>query len=542
MLHIKESEEMLKKLSAVALSMIFIILLVAGCGNTNNKTAVEPTTHEIKTKLPKLNMKKWHYIAKQNIYYQTDVAYCEKPANEFYEKLSVFVPGAYMNAKKNSDGTFTCKLNTKAKLNEYTAADAPIVMPINTPGYSASTAINETEINNNQIITKMLSLYTSQGFVLISSGCRGGNEGAPTGVTDLKAAIRYIRYCDDVIAGDAESIFVFGMSGGGAQAAILGAAGDSELYEPYLKKIGAVQGASDSVAGSMDWCPVTSLNTANAEYEWMMGSSRTGQSKIEKKVSEKLAVAYAEYVNKAGFKDKDGNTLTLEESKDGIYQAGSYYDYLKSVIEKSLNNFLEDTDFADSSAQAFIDTLNTDKKWINYDKSTNTATITSISDFVNTLKIAKGYPVAFDRPEIENSLFGFGDGKGAHFDSILAGILTDLKSKYASDYNSDLEKKDSLGNTMEHRVNMYSPLYFLMENEEGFKTTNVAKFWRIRSGIEQTNTSVTTEVNLALALEQYDGVESVDFETVWAQGHAEAERKGDSAANFIKWVNDCMKK
>lgn len=58
-----------------------------------------------------------------------------------------------------------------------------------------------------------------------------------------------------------------------------------------------------------------------------------------------LAAAFAEYVNGAGFVDADGKALTLEESTEGIYQAGTYYDYMKSVIEESLNNFLGDTTF-----------------------------------------------------------------------------------------------------------------------------------------------------------------------------------------------------
>lgn len=38
-------------------------------------------------------------------------------------------------------------------------------------------------------------------------------------------------------------------------------------------------------------------------------------------------------------------------------------------------------------------------------------------------------------------------------------------------------------------------------------------FWRIRTGINQGDTALNTEVNLALALENYGT--DVDFETVW---------------------------
>ncbi|MBQ2442786.1 MAG: tannase, partial [Ruminococcus sp.] len=156
-------------------------------------------------------------------------------------------------------------------------------------------------------------------------------------------------------------------------------------------------------------------------------------------------------------------------------------------------------------------------------------------------KPASETPLAFDQPNGQNNLFGYGDGKGAHFDKILADILKEQNSEFAAEFAAAFEKTDSVGYTVEQRVNMYTPLYYLMETRDGFGKSNVAKYWRIRSGIEQFNTSVTTEANLALALEKYDGVKSVDFETVWAQGHTEAERTGDATANFIAWINSCVK-
>ena len=195
------------------------------------------------------------------------------------------------------------------------------------------------------------------------------------------------------------------------------------------------------------------------------------------------------------------------------------------------------------AAQEYVDSMNSDKKWINYDKATNTATITSIADFAKECKHAKNLITGFDQPDGQNNLFGYGDGKRAHFDKILADVLTELNSPYAADYKTDLAKKDALGYTVEQRVNMYSPLYFLMESREGYGTANVAKHWRIRSGIEQDTNSVTTEINIDLALESYDGVESVDFETIWGRNHDLAERdNGDSTTNLIEWINSCMKK
>ena len=60
-----------------------------------------------------------------------------------------------------------------------------------------------------------------------------------------------------------------------------------------------------------------------------MGVTRSGLSDDEQAISDALAAAFAEYVNSAQIKDENGNILTLEESSEGIYQSGSYYDYLK---------------------------------------------------------------------------------------------------------------------------------------------------------------------------------------------------------------------
>ena len=625
-----------KTLSIVSLMLCFC-LLVAGCGNTGTTTGTdnstsdtagiekgEDTMGEAVTALGKIDNKAWQYNSDDDVYYQIGISYCEKPADTNYETLAVFVPGSYMNATDNGDGTYTCEINTSAKVGNYTADTAPIVMPINTPGYSAMAALTSYSSFTD---------YTKEGFVYIHAGCRGRDAGAPAGVTDLKAAVRFIRYSDDTIPGNAESIFTFGMSGGGAQSALMGSTGDSALYDPYLEAIGAVSGVSDAVLGSMCWCPITNLDTADEAYEWMMGVTRSGLSDEQQQISDKLAEAFASYINAAGIKDPNGTVLTLSESSDGIYQAGSYYDYMKTVIEGSLNNFLADTTFPydasstssgggmegmggfgggrpdggggrpdggegapsfgsgerpdgempgggtpggntenDSSdvnyedidditrndttsgvslsgtyetAQDYIDALNANGEWVTYDASTNTVTITSIEDFVVACKNASKNLGAFDQldgGQGENTLFGYGDGNGAHFDAYLAELLNDLGSSYASDYASDLAKKDSVGNTVDYRVNMYTPLYYLLESSAGYQTSSVAKYWRIRTGIFQGDCALSTEMNLALALQNYSGVDSVDFETIWGAGHTQAERTGNSTDNFIAWVNECMGK
>lgn len=595
---------MKKQLTAILYAGLCLSL--AGCAGSAQKpeAASQPSeTTAVVTNLSMIDNSAWQYNEEDDVYYQIGISYCENPADSTYETLAVFVPGAYMNAEDNGDGTYTCSINTEGTVNGYTAETAPIVMPINTPGYSAQAALSDyTDVTD----------YMNAGFVYVHAGCRGRDAGAPAGVTDLKAAIRYIRYSDETVPGDAESIFTFGMSGGGAQSAIVGASGDSALYEPYLTAIGAVQGVSDAVLGSMDWCPITNLDSADEAYEWMMGSTRSGLTEEEQAVSDRLAEAFATYINNAGIKDESGNILTLEESEEGIYQAGSYYDYLKAVIEDSLNHFLEDTtfpyevtssgngmrqgrgnhggerpigDFGTESfnaeegmpegrpdgtgemnfeamddierndvstglslngtyetVQDYIDALNGNGEWVTYDEVNHTVTITSIEAFVKNLKTASKNLGAFDQLDAgqgENTLFGYGDGTGAHFDSTLASILSELGSEYASAYESDLAKTDSIGSSVATRLNMYTPLYYLLESYEGYNTSTVAKYWRIRTGINQSDCALSTEVNLALALENNSNVDSVDFETVWGQGHTQAERTGNSTDNFIAWVEEC---
>ena len=563
---------------------------------------------EAVTNLPKVDQTAWQYNGDDDVYYQIGISYCETPADTAYETLAIFVPGAYMTATENGDGTYTCEIDPDAVVGAYTAETAPIVMPINTPGYSAMAALTSYA---------SFTSYTDEGFVYVHAGCRGRDAGAPAGVTDLKAAVRYLRYTDDVIPGNAERIFTFGMSGGGAQSALMGSTGDSALYDAYLEEIGAVTGVSDAVLGSMCWCPITNLDTADEAYEWMMGVTRSGLTEEEQHISDQLAEAFAAYINSAGIKDPDGLVLTLSESADGIYQAGSYYDYMKTVIEESLNHFLSDTEFPyDASsasgggrggfdggmpggfgggqrpergegapdfdagqkpdgemmsgkvsfeeldditrnetasgvslsgtyetAQDYIDALNAEREWVHYDAATNTASITSIEDFVLACKSASKNLGAFDQldgGQGENTLFGYGDGNGAHFDAALADILNALGSDYASDYAEDLTRQDSAGNTVDYRVNMYTPLYYLLESSEGYQESTVAKYWRIRTGIAQGDCALSTEMNLALALENDERVESVDFETIWGAGHTQAERSGNSTDNFIAWVNACL--
>ena len=119
--------------------------------------------------------------------------------------------------------------------------------------------------------------------------------------------------------------------------------------------------------------------------------------------------------------------------------------------------------------------------------------------------------------------------------------LSNWDSSYATSYSEDLDSKDAIGKDIAYRANMYNPMYYLCDYYEGNGTSNVAKYWRINTGITQGDTANVTEMNLALALQNNSKVKSVDFATVWGQGHTTAERTGSSTTNFINWVNECLK-
>lgn len=205
------------------------------------------------------------------------------------------------------------------------------------------------------------------------------------------------------------------------------------------------------------------------------------------------------------------------------------------------------------TAQDYIDSLNGNETWIEYDSSTNTAKITSLEAFVKHCKNPSKSVPAFDdleRSQAENGVFGFNSNESAHFDKTVADLLSknsdkysqydDYSSDYASEYESDLAKTDSQNNTMETRVNMYNPMYYLCDYYDGAGSSDVAKYWRINTGIEQGDTSQCVDVNLYLAVLSKVGSDNVEFSTVWGQGHTQAERTGDSTSNFIHWVNNCL--
>ncbi|MFC8512140.1 esterase [Streptomyces sp. NPDC057257] len=528
----------------------------------------------------------WSYDSANDVYYQLGKVYVTNPAATDYENLSIYVPGAYLTATANSDGTtYTAKPNPKGTVGAYSGRTAPIVIPVNTPGYAAQKPATSYSYSS-------VSQYLAAGHIYVWPGMRGKdsststrNDAAPWAVTDLKAAIRFLRYNKSVLPGSTDDIVLFGMSGGGAQASVGGSSGDSPLYFPYLRSLGAAmedangRPLSDAVAGVMAWCPITNLQEANLSYEWNMGQFASTGTRASgtwtSAYSADLAKAWPKYVNRLGLRDEHGRRLELTESSSGTYLAGSYYDHLIGVITTSLNNFLADNTFPYTittqggppgsgqtgtsttyeTVEDYIAYLNTNSTWVTYDSATNTATVSGLEGFVDSQKNANKPVGAFDgysRGQGENSVFAMALNSPSHFVPLSRDVIKANETKYAtySDWNSDygyaaydsdFAKKDSVGKDMAWRADAYNPLYYLSPAFAGYRRSQVARHWRIRTGIMQGDTANTTEINLQLALLNY-GIRDVDFATVWAKAHTQAERTGDPTTNFIAWVASVTKK
>ena len=520
----------------------------------------------------------WSFDSTNGVYYQIGVVYCLNTTNTDYQSFGIYVPKEYLTCTQSGE-KYSCEINSSGKKESFTASTAPIVMPVNTPGYSAMKAPTTYEYNT-------VSEFIKKGIIYLNAGCRGRYEtsttftsGAPWAVVDLKTAIRYVRYNKKLIPGDKDKIYTFGMSGGGAQSCLMGVTGNSELFTKYLEANGAAMKDSegkdikDNIKGSQCWCPITNLDTADEAYEWNMGQYYSTGTRADgtftKLLSDDLAAEYVKYVNAIKLKDPKGNELTLTETNKG-----SYYDFLKSVIEESLNNFFKDTTFpytpdtrpgpfpphteselsvTYNNISEYIAAKNNGTEWLLYDEATKKASITSVGDFVKNCKNARKNVGAFDDlnwGQAENQVFGTSpDEKVKHFDQILYNLLNTNKAKYEGkegwkdtypeEYLNDFGDVDSIGNNVTTRLNMYNPMYYLIDYYGGNGTSDVADYFRINTGIAQSDTGNVVEMNLYLALLNYG--KNVEFTTVWEKEHVEAERTGTSTANFISWVTEIEK-
>lgn len=449
------------------------------------------------------------FKAYEGIFYVTNVE------DSAYQKLNLYVP---LDTKGKSDG------------------EIPILMRNNVGGYMASPAGTPSPADAT-------GRALEEGYVVCIPGARGNGSSvtesgktiytgtAPSGLLDLKAATRYLHYNDDLIPGNSDRIFTDGTSAGGAMSALQGATGDDSEYQPYLKAMGAAD-ASDAVYASICYCPITDLNHADMEYEWLYGRLNDGirgLNAAQIAVSDELAALCPSYINSLGLKDENGNPVT----------ADNYMNYLKTFIMASAQKALEEgCEIPDSIGivryakprPTFAQRLGagpvnggiaqrgmfphkneytdyvTDIDWMKY------LTYVAAQTTLKTPPAFDAYGVLNDAVTPENRVFGDTEGNPSNF--------TDFSLRKRTGNH-----KAILSSGLEERVRLMNPMDFIKEARSG-----IASHWYIRHGAKDRDTSFLVPLNLATRLRNagYD----VDFALPWNRPHS-----GDyNLDDLFRWI------
>jgi len=468
------------------------------------------------------------------------IVYVTNPVDTAYEVMNIYIPEAYFNG---------------ISINGYTATSAPIFFPNQVGGYMpgkpASTKNNgfggmmppmggnngappqgmtdngRPPIGNGGPMgdfgkrenTVLVAL--SKGYVVASAGARGRTNKdlkgvfygkAPAAIVDLKAAVRYLKYNDKAMPGDANKIISNGTSAGGAMSALLGATGDNPDYLPYLKELGAAN-TSDAIFATSAYCPITNLDHADAAYEWQffginsyqkrgpMGpQSNAAESQLSEaqiKVSKELKQLFPTYVNSLHLKATNGEGYTLDANGNGNFKT-----LVKSYVIASAQKALEGG--IDLSKLAWLKIEN--KKVIDLDWEA----------YIRYMQRQKT-PPAFDALDLaspENNLFGTSTIDNQHF-TVYGVQNSTTKVKIADDLI----------------IRMMNPMNYI-----GTPNTQTAKHWRIRHGSKDKDTGLAISVILATYLQNNGN--DVNMELPWDRPHS-----GDyDLDELFKWVDDISKK
>ncbi|MFI9546974.1 subtype B tannase [Streptomyces sp. NPDC052016] len=454
------------------------------------------------------------------------ITYVAKPVDATYQSLNVSVPVTIDGTAVDASDAPILFANSVGGYMPSSVANATGIggggmgggmgggTPSGAPSGSASAAATAPGANGNTNATGG-ALSTNQllalaaGYVVVEPGARGrtlkNSAGeyygvAPAAIVDLKAAVRYVRANKGRIPGNTDRIVSAGTSAGGALSSLLGASGDSPLYDEYLEEIGAAD-ASDAIFATGAWCPITDLEHADGAYEWNWGSNATGSgSKVDQTVSTQLRARFAEY--QASLKLEGLNGF-------GTLNARNYDEYLvKQYLEPSATTYL--AALPDSERATYLD-AHTFITWKNGRASFSWA------DFLTHVGARKKTAPAFDAFDLstgENNLFGKGTTVSRHFTAYsLKNDTTGLTSK-------------RLDSDIPELLRLMNPMYFLVEKANPNRT----KHWWIRLGAKDSDTSHTVSANLAAAAHTLG--DDVSHLYYWDQGHGANTDAGD----FIEWI------
>ncbi|MGV9852820.1 subtype B tannase [Streptomyces sp. NPDC003442] len=348
----------------------------------------------------------------------------------------------------------------------------------------------------------------ASGYVVVEPGARGRDLVAPDGtydgvapaaIVDLKAAVRYLRHNQGRVPGDTDRIVSSGTSAGGALSALLGASGDSPLYEPYLRELGAAD-ASDAIFAGGGWCPIADLEHADMAYEWMFGGSALSSGEVvDQTVSKELSTAFADYQASLRLRGKRGF---------GPLTAHTYADYLlKTYLQPAATRYL--TALPDADRTAYLGK----NAWITW---AGGVAAFAWEDFLAHVGRKKNVPAfdSFDLSAPENNLFGLGTTKARHFTPY---SLRHTTGDDGARLDRDLPRTLALMN----------PMHFIRHPGPGR-----ARHWWLRVGTSDTDTSLTVLGNLAAGLENLgDDVNALMY---WDAGHGANQDPGA----FMRWIGE----
>ncbi|MCM1124493.1 MAG: hypothetical protein NC416_18110 [Eubacterium sp.] len=284
----------------------------------------------------------WFFDEKYRVWCLEDILYTDRATTPKFQRLSIFVPEAYMNGKGEID--------SEGEMNGYTAATAPVIFENNSAGYMQ---MPHVWLDGPRCFAHP---YLKQGYVYVTCGNRGheskDGEGkyvgkAPINLVDLKTGIRFIRHNRKAIPGDMDKLISIGWSAGGAMSTLLAVTGDNDNFIPYLKANGAFMDESDAVYASQIYCPIVDLEHADLAYEWLFGADKENEASsagpagvmtpFQEALSAILSRDYIAYFNRLGLKNPEtGEDLVIGE--DG--RSGSGLDYLMGKLNESATIYL----------------------------------------------------------------------------------------------------------------------------------------------------------------------------------------------------------
>ena len=468
------------------------------------------------------------------------IVYVANPVDTAYEVMNIYIPEAYFKGKS---------------INGYTTETAPIFFPNQVGGYMpgkpASTKNNgfggmmpPMGGNNGAPFQGMrgegrppmgnggpmgdfgkrentVLAALSKGYIVASAGARGRTNKdlkgvfygkAPAAIVDLKAAVRYLKYNDKVMPGDANKIISNGTSDGGAMSSLLGATGDNPDYLSYLKELGAAN-TSDAIFATSAYCPIINLDHADAAYEWQFYGVNTYQkrgpmgpqsnasesqlSEAQIKVSKELKELFPSYLNSLHLKATNGEEYTLDADGNGNFKT-----LVKSyVIASAQKAVKEGTDLSKLTWLKIENKKVTDLDW---------------DDYIRYMQRQKT-PPAFDALDLtspETNLFGTSTIDNQHF---------------AAYGNQNSTVKGTMAD--EHIIAMMNPMNYIVT-----PNTQTAKHWRIRHGSKDKDTGLAISVILATTLQNNGN--DVNLELPWDRPHS-----GDyDLDELFKWIDGISKK